>query len=161
MKHLKLIGLAVLSLSASFAWGADRGCRDDIRGNGNIVVGEGRKRAQFNVSGGQQGETNAAVGRLDFRDKSSGIRLRSRNLTNYEIVDAETRTLTFDLGSDGTNGTSTAVVTLRDLGRKGRNDFFEISSGDYLASGNLRGGQIRLQRRGCDVEPPPEGSPTE
>ena len=155
MKHLKLIGLTVLTLSASLAWGAETNtCRDDMRGNGNLIVGEGRQRAQFNVSGGQKGETIS--GRLDFRDKSSGIRLRSRNLTAYEEVDAETRRLTFDLGSDGTNGTSTAIVTLRDLGKKGRNDFFEISSGDYLASGNLRGGQIRLQRRGCDVEPPAE-----
>ena len=39
------------------------------------------------------------------------------------------------------------------FGRKGRDDFFEISSGDYLASGNLRGGQVRLRRSGCDDAP--------
>jgi hypothetical protein len=147
MKHLKLIGLSVLTLSASLVWGAD--CRDTIRGDGNVLVGEGRQRAQFHVSGAEQNEVIS--GKLDFRDRESGIRLRSRNLTAYETVDAETRRLTFDLGSDGTNAPATAIVTLRDLGRKGRNDFFEIASGDYLASGNLRGGQIRLQRRGnCD-----------
>ena len=147
MKHLKLIGLTVFSLSASFLWGADGGaCRDTIRGDGNVLVGEGRQRAQFHVSGAQQDEV--VSGKLDFRDKASGIRLRSRSLTAYETVDAETRRLTFDLGLGGTNAPATAIVTLRDLGRRGRNDFFEIASGDYLASGNLRGGQIRLQRRG-------------
>ena len=151
MKHLKFVGLTVFSLSTLLVCGADgNGCRETIRGDGNVLVGEGRQRAQFHVSGSQQNENTS--GRLDFRDRESGLRLRSRNLTAYEVVDAETRRLTFDVGSE--ESPATAIVTLRDLGRRGKNDFFEISSGDYLASGNLRGGQIRLQKRGNCDEPP-------
>jgi len=147
MKHLKFVGLTVLSLAALLVCGANGAdnCRETIRGDGNVLVGEGRQRAQFHVLGTELDGT--VSGRLDFRDRHSGIRLRSRNLTAYEVVDAETRRLTFDLGDS-----ATAIVTLRDLGRRGRNDFFEISSGDYLASGNLRGGQVRLRHRGDGCE---------
>ena len=80
MKHLKLIGLTVFSLSASLLLGADRDrCRDTIRGDGNVSVGEERQRSQFHVSGGLQREVIS--GKLDFRDRQAGIRLRSRNLT--------------------------------------------------------------------------------
>lgn len=147
MKHLKLVGLTLLSLGTLLVCGANgaENCRETIRGDGNVLVGEGRQRAQFHVLGTER--DGISSGRLQFRDRSSGIRLRSRNLTAYEVVDAETRRLTFDLGGD-----VTAIVTLRDLGRRGRNDFFELSSGEYLASGNLRGGQVRLRNRGAGCE---------
>jgi hypothetical protein len=124
----------------------DDQCAERINANGQLVV-EGRKRAKFHVDTIQSAKKNA--GRLDFNDKNQGIRIRSRNLMMYEVVDTETRRLTFDLGSTETN-LNTAVVTLRDLGRKGRDDFFEIAAGDYLASGNLRGGQVRLRSKHCD-----------
>ena len=140
---------------------AIRSCSEQTRGDGTIVVGEGRRdRARFHVRSTQN--DSGAVGSFDFRDRTGAIRLASKNLLTYETVDVETRRLTFDLGGgDGTSGTSTAVVTLRDLGRRGRSDFFEISSGDYFASGNLRGGQVRIQHRGrnCDGTVPERGAP--
>jgi hypothetical protein len=130
-------------------------CAERINANGQLVV-EGRKRAKFHIDTIQSANKNS--GRLDFNDKNQGIRIRSRNLTMYEVVDTETRRLTFDLGGTETN-LNTAVVTVRDLGRKGRNDFFEIAAGDYLASGNLRGGQVRLRSRHCDDAPAPVPEP--
>jgi hypothetical protein len=158
MKQQNLKGLSISILSALLALaaapstnGADdtnvvNNCRDQVRGDGTIIVDERRKRAQFHVQGAEHNGSES--GRLDFRDRSSGIRLRSRDLLSYEVVDEDTRRLTFGLGGEGTNAVNTAIVTLRDIGRRGRNDFFEISTGDYLASGNLRGGQIRIRQRG-------------
>jgi hypothetical protein len=168
MKRLKYVGLTVLSLSTLIMLAAPAGpgrngaddppgddnggnCMENVRGDGTVIVGEGRKRAQFHVRAGTNNAT--ASGRLDFRDRSTGTRLRSTDLQSYEVVDTETRRLTFGLGGgDDTNAVNTAVVTLRDIGRRGRTDFFEIQSGDYLASGNLRNGQVRLRHRGhgCD-----------
>lgn len=151
-----IIAHSSLAQSSAAAQRADdsaiRSCSEQARGDGTIVVGEGRRdRAQFHVRSTQK--DSGASGSLNFRDRSSGIRLASKNLLAYETVDAETRRLTFDLGGgDDTNVMNTAVVTLRDLGRRGRSDFFEISSGVYFASGNLRGGQVRIRHRGrnCD-----------
>lgn len=126
-------------------------CRESIRANGQIVTGdERRERAQFNVRSDEARNGNIS-GRLVFRDKGSGITINSRRLVGQEQVDAQTRRLTFEV--DGNNGTGTAVVTVRDLGRS-RDDFFELSvgEGEFLASGNLRSGNVRLKRkgRGCD-----------
>lgn len=153
MKIRKSFGFVLVPLAACLAVAApgpgngSADCREEVRGDGSIIVGEGRQRARFHVRGSDQSSSDSA--RLDFRDKNSDLRLRSRTLISYEVVDAETRRLTFDLGGgDDTNGVNTAVVILRDLGRRGRNDFFEISTAEYLASGNLRGGQVRIKQRG-------------
>jgi len=161
MKHLTGLGLLVVSLSAWFAVADSSSsnaakknrCRDEVRGDGTVAVGEGRQRAKFHVRGME--DENGSSGQLDFRDKSNGVRLRSNNLIDYDVVDGETRQLTFDLGSDDTNVLNTAVVILRDLGKRGKNDFFEITVADYLASGNLRAGQVRLKANTCE----PPGSP--
>ncbi len=178
MKHLKYVVVTLFGLSALLALAApqdqvgpgrdgsddsrsdDRGlrggCVENVRGDGTITVdNEGKKRAQFHVRA-TENDSGGGSGRLDFRDRNGSINLRSSNLISYEVVDTNTRRLTFDLGgSDDPDVINTAVVTLRDLGRRGRNDFFEVAAGDYLASGNLRGGQVRIRNRGrgCDDSP--------
>lgn len=154
MKYSKWLAVGVIATS-SWVFAADsssaakRGtrCKDEIKGNGAILVGDGRQKAKFKVDArNQNGSTS---GRIDYRDQDNGLTLRSRSLVSYEVLDTETRRLTFDLGGgDDTNVVNTAVVTLRDLGR-GKNDFFEIAAGEYFASGNLRNGQVRL-RDGSD-----------
>jgi hypothetical protein len=139
---LKWIGVSALLLTTLPATAASK-CRDSVRGAGSVVVGEGRQKASFHVSGVSRNDN--VSGRLEFRDRSGSIRLRSKNLLTYEVVDADTRRLTFDLGGD-----TTAIVTLRDIGRRGRDDFFEISAGDYLASGNLHHGQVRVHASVCE-----------
>ena len=165
MNYFKWLAVAVIASSGwmfaadSSSAAAKRGarCRDEIKANGAILVGEGREKAKFKVDA--RDENGNSSGRIDYRDRDNGLTLRSRNLISYEAVDTETRRLTFDLGgSDDTNVVNTAVVTLRDLGR-GRNDFFEIAAGEYFASGNLRNGQVRLRDgSGCDdvIEEPVE-----
>jgi hypothetical protein len=156
-----VLGLTV-ALTAGIGNAATRkgntsSCREVVQANGTIYTGDGRRdRGSFHVVGELRG-TNAS-GRLDFRDRGSNLRIRARDLVGYEVVDDQTRRLTYALSDvEG----DVAIVTLRDLGRKGRIDFFEISSGEYLVSGNLRNGNVHLKHRGgdCSGTPDDDGTP--
>lgn len=151
MRLLCLAAVVSLCVVAMESEGARRGragsCRIQVQGNGTLQTGEGRRdRAQFNVKGEQRGES--LKGRLDFRDRTTDARIRSRNLLSMEELDADTRRLTFALSDVPED---VAVVVVRDFGR-GRDDLFEIAAGEYLASGNLRSGNIKHRKQGnCDV----------
>lgn len=158
--HSSIAAATALILVCSpnvFAAGADDGpghdagndnsgsCREVTRADGTINNGAGNSsRVQFHVSGVLRDDLSVD-GRLDLRDRATDARIRSRRLTAYEVVDATTRRLTFEL-----EDASTAVVTLSDVSKRGKEDTFQVIAGSFSAAGQLRNGNVRLGRKGCD-----------
>lgn len=100
-------------------------------------------RAGFSVAGGNK--HGQLVGKLNYVDHGTGIRVTSTAVTGFTIVDAVTRQIDYDVTIDGVAGTARVLVA--DNGEPGRNDIFDITlSTGYHAGGSLGGGNIQLHK---------------
>ncbi|HUR45793.1 MAG TPA: choice-of-anchor P family protein, partial [Candidatus Saccharimonadales bacterium] len=128
---------------------------DDFVTGGGWIIGPNNAKANFGVAGGVR--KDAFWGHLNFIDHGTGLHVKSTAVTGYEVTDATTRTINYDVTIDGEAGT--AVVRVVDNGEPGRDDVFQISlSNGYVAGGSLGGdqpggGNIQLHHGKChDVD---------
>ena len=126
-------------------------CSDRVTGGGFIFDTPSGERANFGVGGGIQ--NGRLWGHLNYKDHGTGMHVKATSVTGYEVVDATTRMITYNVTIDGAAGTATVLVT--DAGEPGRDDLFAIQlSTGYEASGDLGGsgsggGNIQLHKSKC------------
>jgi hypothetical protein len=107
------------------------------------------EKTTFGVSGGLR--DSVYWGQLTFNDHK-GVSVKSINVTNYIVVDAQTRQIE---GLALVNGKDSVAYTVivKDKGEKGRNDSFSLQlSNGYSVSGTLGGGNIQLHMKCSDSE---------
>jgi len=136
--------------------------KDFVTGGGQIIVGSPARRISFGMVGGQK--PNGLSGHFNLVDHGNGRHLQGTTLTNYEVIDATTRRLTYTGTSDGQPTVLTVVVS--DKGEPGTADTISVqsSTGGYTVSGTLAGGNIQLHKPGgCETttKPPKGGGPKE
>ena len=126
-------------------------CSDRVTGGGFIFGTPSGERANFGVGGGIQ--NGRLWGHLNYIDHGTGMHVKAQSVTGYEVVDATTRMITYNVTIDGAAGTATVLVT--DAGEPGRDDLFAIQlSSGYEAGGDLGGsgsggGNIQLHKSKC------------
>ena len=120
---------------------------DKLTGGGFIIL-DGGAKGTFAVSGGiRRGQF---WGHLNYIDHSTGMHVRSTEVTGYAVVDATTRRIDYNVDVDGSAGTCTVLAA--DNGEPGRDDMFDITvSNGYHAGGDLGGsgsggGNIQLHK---------------
>ena len=127
---------------------------DDFVTGGGWIVGPSGEKANFGVAGGIR--KGALWGHLNYIDHGTGLHVKAQAVTDYEVIDAVTRQISYDVTIDGVAGT--AVVRVSDNGEPGRNDTFEITlSNGYTAGGDLGGsqpggGNIQLHLGKCGID---------
>jgi hypothetical protein len=126
-------------------------CSDRVTGGGFIFGTPSRERANFGIGGGIQ--NGRLWGHLNYIDHDTGMHVKATSVTGYEVVDADTRMIKYNVTIDGAVGTATVLAT--DTGEPGRDDILviELSNG-YMASGDLGGsepggGNIQLHKAKC------------
>ena len=126
-------------------------CSDRLTGGGFIFGTSSGERANFGVGGGIQ--NGRLWGHLNYIDHSTGMHVKATAVTAYQVVDADTRMIKYDVTIDGAAGTATVLAT--DAGEPGRDDILviELSNG-YMAGGDLGGsqpggGNIQLHKAKC------------
>ena len=125
-------------------------CSDFVTGGG-WIKGSLNEKATFGVSGGIK--NNKFWGHLSFNDHGkNGIRVKSKSVTGYTVIDAVTRQINGIAEVNG-KGSFTYTVIVVDNGEPGTSDSFslELSNG-YSASGTLDGGNIQLHRKCGDSQ---------
>jgi hypothetical protein len=113
--------------------------KDFVTGGGWIVAPSGGK-GTFGVAGGIK---DGLWGHLTYTDHGARLKVKGTAVTDYEVLDPQTRRVA---GTAEINGTpETYEVIVSDRGEPGRDDTFwiELSNG-YAASGTLEGGNIQL-----------------
>jgi len=126
-------------------------CSDRVTGGGFIFGTPSGQRANFGVGGGLVNDK--FWGHLNYIDHGTKMHVKSKAVTSYTVVDATTRSMTYDVTINGVAGTATVVVT--DVGEPGRDDIFMITlSNGYMAGGDLGGpnpggGNIQLHKSKC------------
>lgn len=115
---------------------------DFVTGGGWITGTPSGVRANFGVAGGLK--KTSLWGHLVYIDHGSGMKVKGTGVTDYEVVDDDTRRIAGTCQVDGRNGFTYEVV-VADKGEPGRNDTFTIRlSNGYEADGTLDGGNIQL-----------------
>ena len=111
----------------------------------NVVCG---RHASFGLlAGNKRGQL---VGKLNYIDHSTGMRVTSTRVTGFNVLDAVSRAIDFDVLIDGIAGTAHVIVA--DNGEPGRNDVFDItlSTGYHVGAGlggaGPMGGNIQLHK---------------
>ena len=100
-------------------------------------------RGGFNLNAGNK--RGVLVGKLNYIDHGSGIRVNSTAITSFTVIDLVTRAIDFDVLIDGLPGTARVLVA--DNGEPGGNDIFDIVlSTGYHAGGALAGGNIQSHK---------------
>jgi hypothetical protein len=148
MKIVKALLSSLLSLAATLALSglalAQEGSdpADFVTGGGWITGTPTAARANFGFKAGVD-ENGAFFGRLNYVDHEDQLHLKGTTITDYVVVDDDTRQFE---GSGTIDGQAvTFVVTVTDAGEPGTSDTFEITiSTGYTASGTLQGGNIQL-----------------
>lgn len=115
---------------------------DFVTGGGFIDGPTLGANANFGIAGGMR--DGDLWGHLVYHDHGDGTKVKSLSISDYTVVDANTRRIE---GAAEVNGVSgfTFVVEVSDNGEPGDNDEFSIElSNGYSASGNLQGGNIQL-----------------
>jgi hypothetical protein len=125
-------------------------CSDRVTGGGFIFGTPSGDRGNFGVGGGIQ--NGRLWGHLNYIDHGTGMHVKAQEVTGYEVVDAVTRRISYDVTIDGEDGT--AVVIVADKGEPGRDDTFVIQLRGYTAGGDLGGarpggGNIQLHKPKC------------
>jgi hypothetical protein len=124
---------------------------DDFVTGGGWIVGPNDAKANFGVAGGIR--KGALWGHLNYIDHGTKMHVKATAVTGYEVIDANTRLISYDVTIDGEAGT--AMVQVADNGEPGRDDTFAIVlSNGYTAGGSLGGdrpggGNIQLHDRKC------------
>lgn len=115
--------------------------KDFVTGGGQVTGANGQ-RVSFGMVGGQK--PNGLSGHLNVVDHGSGGQhIQGTTLTNYEVIDATTRRLTYTGTVSGTP--ATIVVVVSDKGEPGTADTFKVTTstgynatGAPIARGNLQ-----------------------
>jgi hypothetical protein len=109
---------------------------DRITGGGWITTPTGG-RGNFGVQGGIH--KGRLWGGINYIDHDLRLHVHGRTVTNYEVIDANCRRITYEVRINREPGT--AVVVACDYGEPGRDDVFQITlSTGYTAGGTLEGG---------------------
>ena len=137
--------------------------KDWVTGGGQI----GAEDASFGMVGGNR--PNGLTGHFNLRAKNGGPHLKAGTVTDYAVLSATERRITYTGTQDGTP--VTIVVRVADNGEganaAGPDTISVTSTGGYGASGNV-GGNIQLhQPKGCEggstdgggTKPPKGGGP--
>jgi len=97
---------------------------DAVTGGGWIVGTPSGEKANFGFVAGTNSD-GSLFGHLNYVDKEADLHVRSTDVVSYTIVDADTRTIVYDVVIDGVAATATVVVS--DLGEPGWDDTFSIT----------------------------------
>jgi len=128
-------------------------CPDFVTGGGWIITSAGEK-ANFGVGGGIR--NGAFWGHLNYIDHATGMHVKATAVTGYDVIDAVTRRISYNVTIDGAVGT--AVVVVADNGEPGRDDTFSItlstgySEGGSLGGNGPGGGNIQLHKGKCSAQ---------
>lgn len=110
-------------------------CSDRVTGGGWILTSCGKK-ANFGVGGGIK--KGKLWGHLTYIDHGTGLKVKAKRVTNYEVIDEVTRLIEFDVTINRKPGTASVLVA--DKGEPGRDDTFSIAlSNGYTNAGTLGG----------------------
>jgi hypothetical protein len=145
-----ITGTAVTGCAAAGAPSC-KASADRVTGGGWIDGPSGAK-ATFGVSGALRG--GRFSGNLSYHDrgrrgKGDDVKVKSKSVTVYSVLDAVTRRIEGTATMNGQRG-FTYRVEVSDHGKPGRNDVFVLRLFDaagalvYSASGTLNGGNIEL-----------------
>ena len=129
---------------SDIACGEDEDESDDdfVTGGGFINGPTLGNKANFGFAGGTR--DGDLWGHLVYHDHGDGTKVESLSITDYVVVDANTRRIEGAAEVDGVSG-FTFIVEVTDNGEPGTNDEFSIElSNNYSASGDLQGGNIQL-----------------
>ena len=128
-----VLGCSGLAVVTAFAQEVE----DSVTGGGWIVETPSDGRANFGFVAGTNTD-GSLFGHLNYVDREADLHVRSTGVVSYTVVDADTRTIVYDVVIDGVAATATVVVS--DLGEPGWDDTFSITlSTGYVASGDLGG----------------------
>lgn len=130
------------------AQGEPQVCREKISG---VTTFAGTNRATLRIN--STAEDGTVKARVAYHDRAAGVRFKSSELLEYQVLDEESRVLKFKVVD--TNGVPMeAVVVVCDFG-KGRDDVAAVFLGEYHVESHLKRGNITIRRKLCPVEEPP------
>jgi hypothetical protein len=143
--HVIANGVADIIISSAHA---DIHCAGQAPCNGDFITGGGwitspsGAKGTFGVAGGIK--NGSLWGHLTYIDHGSGLKVKGTGVTNYAVTGPTSRQIDGTCEVNGQPG-YTYTVNVTDNGEPGTNDFFQLTvPGQYTASGNLGGGNIKL-----------------
>ena len=119
-------------------------CDEKIKGSGCIVI-DSKNKANFGFHAAIKNGVRS--GQLNYIDPTADIRVRSKAVTNYEVIDTKTRRISFEVIINDQLGA--AVITVTDNARANTPDVIQIS----LSTGYSAGIQMgSANKKGCKVD---------